>query len=74
MYNLILGGRKKKRFLLSYEISHLKPVCDLGFICDPRVLQFYQILYRLMHSDHSIEFNNQNRELRNDWGFFPSTL
>jgi len=24
-----------------------------------------------MHSDHSIELNKQNRELREDWFFFP---
>lgn len=72
--NLILGVEKEKRggrFLLSYEIPHLKPVCDLGFICGPWALQFYQVLYGLMHSNHSIELNNQNGELREGWGFFP---
>lgn len=40
MANLILG-ENKKLFLLSYEIPHVKPVCDLGFIWDPQALELF---------------------------------
>lgn len=40
MANLILG-ENKKLFLPSYEIPHLKPVCDLRFIWDPGALPLF---------------------------------
>lgn len=57
MANLILGGNKKL-FLLSYEIPHLRPVHDWGFIWDPQVLWLFTRHSVDLHSDHSIELNN----------------
>lgn len=70
MANLILGENKK---IISAFMWNTTPKTCMWcgvYLGSTGITVVYKILCRLLHSDHSIELNNQNRELREVRFFF----